>query len=329
MPENNLPVHQGYDSGDNKSSNEKENELKPTMPPAQAAIFSLIAVFFLYQIGGSILALVIFGFDLGNADMNALRLLTAGGQILLILAPALIFTKLVYNDITQVLRIKIPKLREFAFFILGLIVLIPLLQSYLYIQNYFIYQLADASSIIQTIKNFLDTINELVEKTYGELLMANNFIEGLLIIAIVSIIPGICEETFFRGFVQKSFELKYKPLKAAIITSLFFGIYHFNPYGLVALIVLGIYLGFAAYTSNSIFIPMTLHFLNNFVAIMAYFIFGSEEFMESNVVSKEGISTHVITFVLLLIVFFMLIYFIKKYYTDYKLERNSYDLSKL
>ncbi|MCB9248002.1 MAG: CPBP family intramembrane metalloprotease [Ignavibacteriales bacterium] len=49
--------------------------------------------------------------------------------------------------------------------------------------------------------------------------------------------------------------------------------YHFNPYGLIPLILLGMYFGFAVYKSDSIIVAMILHFLNNFISIVAYFIF--------------------------------------------------------
>ena len=59
----------------------------PTMSPNKAAILGLIAVFFIFQFGGGLLALSVFGFDLNNADMNLMRLLTIGSQILFILFP--------------------------------------------------------------------------------------------------------------------------------------------------------------------------------------------------------------------------------------------------
>lgn len=311
--ENNLPD----DPEETDYSPEEEQELKSTMPPAQAAVFALVAVFFLYQIGGSILTLIIFGFDLKNADVNALRLLTAGGQVLLILAPTLIFAKLVYSDVTKVLRVKMPNKREVLAFVIGFAILTPLLQNYLALQNYAVESIAESSSIINTIKEFLDTINKLVEDTYGEMLRTTNIIEVMLVVFVVSIVPAVSEELFFRGFVQKSFEQKYRPWLAVFITSLVFGLYHFNPYGLIALVALGIYLGFAAYMSESIIIPMLIHFLNNFLAITAFLLFGSDEFMNDPTIEAAELSSYVTSFLLLLVVFLLFIYFIKKYYQSH------------
>ncbi|MBN1299997.1 MAG: CPBP family intramembrane metalloprotease [Melioribacteraceae bacterium] len=299
----------------------------PVMPPLQTAIFGLVSVFLLYQIGGSLLTLAIFGLDFQNADLNALRLLTGAGQFLLILVPSLILTKYVYHDVSFILRIKLPGMSELLIFITGLVILIPLLQSFLYVQSYLIELWAGSSGFINSIKQFLDTINEFVEKTYSDLLRAENLLEAALIIIVVSITPAICEEIFFRGFIQRSFEFRFSPLISSVITAVFFGFYHFNPYGLIALIILGVYLGFAAYMSNSIVVPMILHFLNNFTAIMIFFIFGSDDFMETNLATVENIPTHITGFIILAIVFTGFIFLVKKYYSSIK--RSRYDLSKV
>lgn len=288
--------------------------IEPTMSPTKAAVLGLIAVFFIFQFGGGLLAVGIFGLDISNANMNLMRLLTIGTQILFILFPAILFSKLVFEDVTSIIRLKIPKPKEVGIFAVGMILLIPLLQEYLHIQNYLISELSKSFSIVEGIRNFLDMLDKYVEQSYSQLLTANNFFEMVLIIVTISVTPAICEEVFFRGYVQKSFEFKLKPITAIFITSFFFGIYHFNPYGLIPLILLGMYFGFAVYKSDSIIVAMILHFLNNFISIVAYFIFGEEELMQSNFVDPEGLDFHLISFGLLFVLFITFIVYIKKNY---------------
>lgn len=295
-------------------NNSDEFKNVPTMSPTKAAVLGLIAVFFIFQFGGGLLALGIFGFDLKNADMNLLRLLTIGSQILFILFPAILFSKLVFIDVTSIVRFRMPKPKEVGIFVIGMIILIPLMQEYMHVQNYLIGELAKSNSFVQQMKTFLDELDKYVEESYLQLLTAHNFIEILLIIITVAVTPAICEEFFFRGFVQKSFEYKLKPLTSIFITSFFFGVYHFNPYGLIPLIILGMYFGFSVYFSNSIIVPMILHFLNNFLSILAFFIFGEDELMQTNFVDAEGINIHFIIFSLLLLLFISFVFFIKKNY---------------
>jgi membrane protease YdiL (CAAX protease family) len=304
---------------------QREPELNPIMSPLKAAFFSVIGVFFLYQIGGSILMLLIFGMDFQNADINALRLLTVGGQILLILLPALWLAKLVYEDVGTIIRFRFPAVKEVVIFIIGLIILTPLLQNFLYIQNYLFEIAASNSSVFESIKSFFDTLNEYVEETYGSLIKADSIFEASFVVVVIAITPAICEEVFFRGFVQKSFEFRMKPAWAALITALFFALYHFNPYGLIPLIVLGFYLGYTSYVSNSIFIPVILHFLNNFFAVMLFFLFGEEELTSSTPANFESLNFHFISFIVLLILFIIFTVYVKKNY--HKLIGGQNDLS--
>jgi len=280
----------------NPESDPDPEPLKSTINPVYAAFFGLFAVFILYQFGGAVLTLLIFGADFQKADVNATRLLTMGGQILFILLPALLFTKYFYNDVTRVLRAFIPHWKEVAVFTLGLFILTPLLQDVIYIQNYLFDLSAKNVEFIRQLKEMFDQLDKMVEGAYGNLLNANNAFETILIIAVVAVTPAICEEVFFRGFVLTSFNQKFKP------------------YGSLALILLGLYFGFAAYTSNSIIVPMLLHFLNNFLAILAYFLLGSDELLNSKLPENEAIAPHFISLFFLTVIFFIFIYLLKKNY---------------
>ncbi len=313
----NIPKH----DSSNNDQDYKTSQLNPTMPPVRAAFLAVIGVFILYQFGGGILMVLIFGLDLESADMNALRLLTMGGQVLLILLPALWLSKKIYEDVSTILRVRIPNWKEFAVFTIGLIILVPLLQNYLYIQNFLITKLAESSSLFNDIKVLLDQADKYIEQTYTDILFANNIIEIILIIFVVAITPSICEEVFFRGFVQKSFELQMRPWLAIFITSAFFALYHFNPYGLIALGALGVYFGFSAYISNSIFIPMVLHFINNFSQVMIFYLFDTEDFLETDIIDASAFDSQVISFLLLLLLFSTFIYYVRKHYPIIKGER--------
>ena len=152
----------------------------PLISPIAAAFLGLIGGFFLYQFVGGILTLVIFDFDIDSAPVNSLRLMTMAGQILFILLPALLFAKWIYGDVSDVISVKMPEWIELILFSAGIIILTPLLQSYLYIQNYFIEQLAANSEMVNSIKSFFDSLNELVEKTYGNMLKADSVPEMFL-----------------------------------------------------------------------------------------------------------------------------------------------------
>ena len=309
---------QNEDKNRNDSRVDYSNKLNPIISPLSAAFIGLFGGFFLYQIVGGILTLLIFGFDVEKAPVNGFRLMTMAGQVLFILLPALVFSKWFYEDVTTVIRFKPAKWKEIGLFVIGIIVLTPLLENFVAIQNYFIDKLAAHSPAINSVKGVFDTLNDKMETTYSNLITAHSVPEKLLVILVVAAVPAVCEEVMFRGFIQKSFELKFKPFWAILITSVFFGLYHFNPYGLIALIALGFYFGFAAYKSESIFTSMSLHFLNNFAAIIMFFIVGNEQMMNSSLNSEVDLKSSITIFVSLLVIFSGIIYMIVKYYKDKK-----------
>jgi CAAX protease family protein len=310
---NNKPEIQ---ESENKELGEDFNKFKiqPKISPITAAFIGLFGGFFLYQFVGGLLTLLIFGIDLKNAPVNSMRLMTMAGQLLFILLPALIFAKFFYEDVTEIIRFKFPKWEEILLFTLGMIILTPLIQYYLSIQNYFIDIWAASSPFIHSAKSLLDKLNDLVDKTYGDLLSAHSVVGVLLVIIVVSIVPAVCEEVMFRGYVQRSFEFKMKPIWAALITAVFFGLYHFNPYALLPLIALGFYFGFAAYKSDSIFVPMSMHFLNNFVAVILFFIYGDDNIINSTVDKDFKLGPAVMMFIGLLVLLAGVIYIINRYY---------------
>lgn len=292
------------------------DKVKSYISPILAAFIGLIGGFFLYQIIGGVIALIIFGMDFDKADVNSLRLMTAAGQILFILLPAIVFSKYFYENINKIIRLRIPDLKEFLFATVGLFILMPLLQSYLYIQNYLIEILANNFAIINTLKKVFESLNELLEKTYGNLLQATNVFEFILVVFVVALVPSISEEVMFRGYVQRSFEQKLSPVIASIITAVFFSLYHFNPFGFVPLAILGFYFGLMAYYSKSLLIPMFLHFLNNFSAVSIYHIVGSDELIKSDVKAEsDEFKFFLISILLLSSLFIILLKSIKKYYS--------------
>ncbi|HUX93354.1 MAG TPA: CPBP family intramembrane glutamic endopeptidase [Ignavibacteriaceae bacterium] len=315
--QNNIPDNNNPEEG-NQGGNLPGKNIQPRISPITAAFIGLFGGFFLYQIVGGLLTLAVFGFDLKSAPVQSVRLMTMAGQILFILLPALIFAKWFYEDVTEIIRFRLPRWEEILLFTLGIVILTPLLQYYLSIQNYFINQWAISSPLIHSLKSSLDKLNDMVDKTYGSLLTVHTVFGGLLVIIVVAIVPAICEEVMFRGYIQRSFEFRLKPFWAALITAVFFGIYHFNPYGLLPLIGLGFYFGYAAYMSNSIAVPMSLHFFNNFTAVIFYFIFGQDDSLSSSVDKNFDLNSSLLILVALIFLFGVVMYLINKYYAKVK-----------
>lgn len=98
----------------------------------------------------------------------------------------------------------------------------------------------------------------------------------LLFIAVVIAAP-IFEELLFRGFIYKG--LKHSPLGifgAVMVTSILFTLIHGGQYDFTVLAVLfplAVILGLARHRSGGIYLPIYLHFVNNFYSSIQMYLF--------------------------------------------------------
>lgn len=301
---------------ENLSEEKSPPKLTPRISPVKAGLLGLGGGFFLYQIFGGMLSLAIFGMDIENAPVTSFRLMQIASQVLFILLPALIFSKLIYEDVTTVIRFKFPSMKEVGLFLIGVLILTSLLQEYLNLQNFYFEKLAAASSIINSLKEWFDSISKMLEGAYGKLLAINNLADGLLVVLVIAVTPAICEEVMFRGFIQTSFQLRWNKFGGALVTAIFFGVYHFNPYALIPLILLGLYFGYAAYKSDSIFVSMILHFVNNFAAVVLFLVLGESELLQNKTIPAEEIGRSWMSLVFQSILFLVFLFFVNRFYKN-------------
>ena len=94
----------------------------------------------------------------------------------------------------------------------------------------------------------------------------DNFIDYIIGLFVVAITPGICEEVMFRGTLQSAYS-KLGEKKGLIISSVLFGMFHFNLLNLFGPIFLGIVLGIVLIKTNSLYGSILGHVLNNAFAM--------------------------------------------------------------
>jgi membrane protease YdiL (CAAX protease family) len=97
-----------------------------------------------------------------------------------------------------------------------------------------------------------------------------NVSQLLVGIFVIAVSPAICEELLHRGLMMKAYE-KRGTFKAIIITSIFFGMFHFDITNLLGPIFLGIIIAYYVVRTNSIFAGMLAHFMNNAIAELIYY----------------------------------------------------------
>lgn len=105
----------------------------------------------------------------------------------------------------------------------------------------------------------------------------------LAYIPVVVLSAGICEEFFFRGVMLWQYRGLGKK-NAIIISSILFGLFHFNYQNLVGPILLGVVFGYLVYKTGSILAGIIGHMTNNFISItLSYLVMAHSSEIEKNV----------------------------------------------
>ncbi len=89
----------------------------------------------------------------------------------------------------------------------------------------------------------------------------------LLFLIAIGIVPGIAEELFFRGFLQRALLARIRPAAAVSATALLFGLAHIDPVHAAAAAVLGLYLGVVSHLSGSTRAAIACHAANNLISV--------------------------------------------------------------
>ena len=87
-------------------------------------------------------------------------------------------------------------------------------------------------------------------------------------LALLALLPAVCEETFFRGFVLRGLRTELRPLAAALVGGLLFGAMHLSLAKLPGTTLVGFLLGVVVVRSGSILPAILAHFVHNALAIV-------------------------------------------------------------
>jgi len=96
----------------------------------------------------------------------------------------------------------------------------------------------------------------------------DNFLDYIISMIMVALLPAIFEEALFRGGLQNLLSRWFKmPVLAIIITSIIFSAIHGSYLGFLSRFALGFVLGWIYYRTGNIWLNIIAHFFNNGMAI--------------------------------------------------------------
>ena len=214
----------------------RSNIKKYTMPTASDGMI-------LYAVG---LLLLIY---VGSLLQARFKLLGIGLTQLIIIALPLLFAYYIKADFKKVFSVTRPKL-------LHILAGVSLLVGANIIANLI------AQFMLYLFPQNMEVAEALTEVLFDE----KNILFNLVIVAVL---PAICEEVFYRGFLVTAFKGKASGRRTVLLSSILFGFMHIDFIRILPTAVLGLALSYAVYKTGSLFIPILMHFLNNGLTVLA------------------------------------------------------------
>jgi membrane protease YdiL (CAAX protease family) len=102
----------------------------------------------------------------------------------------------------------------------------------------------------------------------GEMILGQEGLAAVLVILLLSVLPGLFEELVFRGYVQTRLERRLPAPLAIALPALAFALLHMDPQHVVLVFPLGLWLGFARWATGSTWSACLAHAAGNAFAMV-------------------------------------------------------------
>jgi sodium transport system permease protein len=173
-------------------------------------------------------------------------------QLLIILTPLLIYTTLRRLDFSATLRLNTVSYQ------------VLLLSALVAASSFIILTALMSYFILPLFTNYEPIFKEIK----GQMVSGASYNIYLLIFTVTAL-PALGEELLFRGFIFTGITYNLGKTSALIFSSLLFGLMHFLLPYVILMTLFGLILGLLLILTNSIIVPILVHFLYNALVIIA------------------------------------------------------------
>jgi membrane protease YdiL (CAAX protease family) len=188
-----------------------------------------------------------------SSNFEILFLANSSGQILIMGLATLLIVKLhaVKGERKEFLRLKLTK-NTWHVTLIGAILFIVAQPTILF--------LGWLNSFLP-VPEFMAEMQRTMAEMISSFLRSDNVL--LMGVFHIGLVPAICEEVMYRGYVQRAFEKSWGIVAAILISGAIFGAYHLQISNFLPLATLGVFLAYLTYISDSLIPAMVAHFVNN------------------------------------------------------------------
>jgi membrane protease YdiL (CAAX protease family) len=237
----------------------------------------LCAILVLYPLAGYVLTMIATGArpivpDAGAPDpslLSRIRFAQVAGQLLVLALPVFWLAKRFSGSPSAFGRgnliwlgfVRPSGFRPLLAAACGMLLLQPLMYTVVELQNLALPMLGPAGLELLRQQAQLESF---IRKLAG----FGSFPEFLAVTGMLVATPALCEELFFRGYVQRAFMGRLRPGAAVFLSGFVFALFHMEPANIVPLTLLGGFIGYIYRKTGTLAVPGAAHAANNFAALM-------------------------------------------------------------
>lgn len=221
---------------------------KEALPTSGEAIVAFATIMLLQFLSFGLFQSLFTNPNISKAD--AILQALSVQQLAIIASPVLFMGLLLTSSVRRTFRLHWPRLKWTAMGIVLPIFLLPLaitLQSYLHW--------------------FFPELPPRIKETLAP--MSDPNLSLFKLVAVFALLPALCEELAFRGFILSGFSRNGRTGVAIVFSALLFGVMHMIPQQVFNAFLLGLVLGLLALRSGSLLPGILFHFVNNALGVLS------------------------------------------------------------
>jgi uncharacterized protein len=233
-----------------------------------AVIFTIIGA----VIGGVVYGmpdlLKFFAGDLG-ANLELTKIVQIAASTGMFIIPGLFFARIESRNWLDYLKLKTTLPVLFILTILLMFISVPLLELSVEINTSM-----KLPAFLAEIEEWMRRQEDQMAEVTKQLLTMKTFGALLVNLLMLAVIPAIGEEFIFRGCLQRLFkEITGNHHIAIWLTAIIFSAIHMQFYGFIPRMLLGAMFGYLLVWSNSLWLPILAHFVNNATAVITAYVY--------------------------------------------------------
>lgn len=140
------------------------------------------------------------------------------------------------------------------------------------------------------LESFARPLEDYLERMTTFMLTVDGLGLRAVMLIVVALLPALFEELAFRGVLQPlMIQLTGRPWVGIIVTATIFSFIHFQFYGFLPRILLGLLFGWLVYRTGSLWPAILAHFVNNATAALTFWATGTIDSPELPLLSLYGL----------------------------------------